>query len=149
MAETNLSRMKRVTGEKRKANGEGPVPPLVPVMNIGKKPRCPKCRVNLVKGESHECEKPAPVAEVKPESAPKKPKKSRTTRFDEEMSNRGRLPDGSQFELTYDETEGWSGTLLISGRDLTFTASASGVYRLLRNLDTFYRDWLKENNNGV
>ncbi|MFO0881814.1 MAG: hypothetical protein U0840_31340, partial [Gemmataceae bacterium] len=54
-----------------------------------------------------------------------------------------RLPAGSRFEVTYDATgQQWSGSLTVptSGGSLaTFTGSASGVFRLLGDLDKQYR----------
>jgi hypothetical protein len=50
-----------------------------------------------------------------------------------------RLPDGSGFNVVYDAgKEEWSGTLTV-GSD-TFTASASGVFKLLEKLDRLYRN---------
>ena len=54
----------------------------------------------------------------------------------------GRLPDQSGFEVRYDAaTEMWSGTLTVPGDPMprTFTASASGVFKLLSSLDKLYR----------
>jgi hypothetical protein len=54
----------------------------------------------------------------------------------------GGLPDQSGFEVRYDAaTEMWSGTLTVPGDGMprTFTASASGVFKLLSRLDELYR----------
>jgi hypothetical protein len=54
-----------------------------------------------------------------------------------------RLPDGSTFQVRYDaSTETWSGTLAVG--EATFTASASGVFKLLEKLDRLYRVTLPE-----
>lgn len=50
-----------------------------------------------------------------------------------------RLPDGARFDVTYDAaTQTWSGTLVIGA--LTLTASKSGVFKLLQELDRQYRE---------
>src|SRR5205823_1696345 len=50
-----------------------------------------------------------------------------------------RLPDGARFNVVYDAAkQEWSGTLTI-GADV-FTASASGVFKLLTHLDRLYHD---------
>jgi hypothetical protein len=51
----------------------------------------------------------------------------------------GRLPDGARYEVTYDAaSQTWSGTLTVPGRKV-FSASASGVFKLLSKLDGLYR----------
>jgi hypothetical protein len=53
---------------------------------------------------------------------------------------RERLPDQARFEVVYDAaSESWSGTLTIG--TTTFTDTASGVFRLLEQLDRQYRDF--------
>lgn len=51
----------------------------------------------------------------------------------------GRLPDGSRFTLEpYDGVnQRWTGSLEVGG--VVFTASESGVFKLLRQLDVLYR----------
>ena len=55
----------------------------------------------------------------------------------------GRLPDGANFNVTYDaQAERWTGTLTVptAGADpAVFTASAGGVFQLLRELDRLFR----------
>lgn len=59
-------------------------------------------------------------------------------------STRGRLPDGSRFDVQWDAVkEHWTGTLVVPG-DLTpcgtiFSARARGVFPLLAKLDKLYR----------
>jgi hypothetical protein len=49
-----------------------------------------------------------------------------------------RLPNGSNFNVTYDAaTEIWTGTLTVEG--VTFQATASAVFQLLKQLDQLYR----------
>jgi hypothetical protein len=58
----------------------------------------------------------------------------------------GRLPHGARFEVGYDAaSETWSGTLTVAVPETApaiFTASASGVFKLLARLDRLYRDSL-------
>lgn len=67
----------------------------------------------------------------------------------------GRLPDGATFDVRYDAAaEAWTGTLTIPAAvatelagelaDKIFTGSASGVFRLLQDLDGRYRAWRRE-----
>ena len=56
---------------------------------------------------------------------------------------RGRLPNGSRFEVAYDAArEQWSGTLTIprpGGEPAVFAGSGSGLFPLLSSLDRQYR----------
>lgn len=54
----------------------------------------------------------------------------------------GRLPDGSRFTLEpYDGVnQRWTGSLEVGG--VVFTASESGIFKLLRTLDVLYRQSL-------
>jgi hypothetical protein len=58
----------------------------------------------------------------------------------------GRLPHGARFEVGYDAaTATWFGTLAVpvpEAAPAVFTASASGVFKLLARLDRLYRDSL-------
>jgi hypothetical protein len=57
----------------------------------------------------------------------------------------GRLPDGSEFRVTYDaQAERWSGTLTVTtpGGGKAFEGEAGAVFRLLGRLDRQYRAWL-------
>lgn len=60
---------------------------------------------------------------------------------------RGRLPDGSRFEVVYDAArEQWSGTLTVptpEGAPAVFTGSGSGLFPLLSSLDKKYRATLE------
>jgi hypothetical protein len=52
-----------------------------------------------------------------------------------------RLPDGAKFEVVYDAARTqWTGTLTIG--DKVFTGAASGVFKLLNQLDRQYRESL-------
>jgi hypothetical protein len=56
-----------------------------------------------------------------------------------------RLPDGSEFHVTYNAAaERWSGTLTVATPEggQVFEGEAGGVFRLLSALDRQYRDWL-------
>jgi hypothetical protein len=56
------------------------------------------------------------------------------------MRNLGRLPHGSTFTVRYDaELEMWIGELTI--QEKVFHGSNTGVFYLLRGLDTQYREW--------
>lgn len=58
------------------------------------------------------------------------------------LNDRGRLPDGSRFDVLYDAPSGtWTGSLVIPGPNspITLTGSASGVFKLLQQLDEKYR----------
>jgi hypothetical protein len=58
----------------------------------------------------------------------------------------GRLPHGARFAVGYDAaSETWSGQLTVpvpEAAPAIFTASASGVFKLLARLDQLYRDSL-------
>ena len=57
----------------------------------------------------------------------------------------GRLPDGSEFRVTYDTAaERWVGTLTVTapGGGKVFEGEAGAVFRLLGLLDRQYRAWL-------
>ena len=65
-----------------------------------------------------------------------------------EKDEANRLPNGSTFDVIYDSIQKkWCGTLNIFeptiSNQLRFQGSASGVFRLLRELDQQYRDWLE------
>jgi hypothetical protein len=54
-----------------------------------------------------------------------------------------RLPHGSAFQSSYDaEKQQWTGTLTIDGR--VFSATVSGVFNLMRDLDAQYRQFLRD-----
>jgi hypothetical protein len=98
---------------------------------------CPECRK-----KAHE-ERQAAEMEAARQRRGGKPKgESRPTKAQE------RLPHGSRFDqLLWDAEKGlWSGTLMVpgpvGGEPAVFTASASGVFRLLRTLDGMYRAML-------
>ena len=62
-------------------------------------------------------------------------------------AKQGRLPHGSHFDVSYDATAGlWSGKLevILGGQTATFEASASGVARLLSDLDGLYRSAVEQ-----
>ncbi len=81
--------------------------------------------------------------EKKPEKAAKEEKKPRRLPPDSIDPERGRLPHGARFHVTYDAVrQEWTGSLSIPDCPL-FSGTASGVFYLLRRLDTFYRKWLE------
>lgn len=61
--------------------------------------------------------------------------------------DRGRLPDGAWFSVTYDaDTRTWSGTLRLNNAPvkpdgLTFHGTNSALFKLLWELDDQYRRW--------
>lgn len=58
-----------------------------------------------------------------------------------------RLPDGSVFRVVYDAgSKAWSGLLNVpqGGSSTDFRGTASGVFRLLQDLDNQYRTWHAE-----
>lgn len=68
---------------------------------------------------------------------------------DARRAHKGRLPDGSRFDLTYHaNTQTWTGELLIWSVEvndlITFSGEAPGVVRLLDKLDDLYRKWVTE-----
>jgi hypothetical protein len=82
--------------------------------------------------------KPAPDAP----KGPNKKERRRLAKWDDSKSKGGRLPDKAEFHAVYDAaTQSWSGSLVIPGLE-SFDNSASGVFRLLRQLDRSYRQTL-------
>lgn len=87
---------------------------------------CPGCvRANRVKRNAEK--RAAREAKGEPKSA---------------VPDAGRLPEGAVFHATYDAAkQEWTGSLeLLNG--FQFTATESGVFKLLRQLDTLYRQSL-------
>ncbi len=65
-------------------------------------------------------------------------------RCEKKQDDRGRLPDNAVYHVAYDASRTlWSGVLEIPGCPV-FTASASGVFRLLTKLDGMWRFYTKE-----
>jgi hypothetical protein len=94
---------------------------------------CPDCR-RKAHEERTEAERKA--AEERRRKAPADALASR--------QQKDRLPHGSRFDVAWDAEKGqWSGTLAIpaeaGGEAAVFTAESSGVFPLLRWLDTLYR----------
>jgi hypothetical protein len=86
-----------------------------------------------------------------PPPAPKqKPRGYSRGAFDARAREKGRLPDGSAFQVRWAaRVERWSGVLTVPtpGRGdgtaaVEFRGEAGGVFRLLESLDNQYRDWL-------
>ena len=76
---------------------------------------------------------PPQKAQPKQQQAKKKKKPRR------EQPDPGRLPHGAIFHVEYDGTkQEWSGTLTIPGYE-PFSGTASGLFRLERNLDGMFR----------
>ncbi len=60
-------------------------------------------------------------------------------------SRQGRLPDGSMFSVVYHENVmQWHGILIIGDKE--YKGCASGVFRLLANLDAMYREDIRNGN---
>lgn len=69
------------------------------------------------------------AAAAPPPEAPKPPR----------PAAQARLPHGSTFHVSYDADAGrWSGSLAVPGAG-EFTGTATGVFRLLSELDNLYR----------
>jgi hypothetical protein len=90
---------------------------------------CPECRQ-----KAHAARTAAETAAAKGRRAAS-PKGSKPGRGD----LKGRLPDGSNFNVTWDAAAGqWSGTLTVPGVG-AFTDSRPGLFKLNRALDDQYR----------
>jgi hypothetical protein len=77
---------------------------------------------------------PAPPS-AKPDPGPAKVKPKPKPKRDPDA---GRLPDGAEFTAKYDaKAKRWTGKLKIG--DAVFDSTASGVFRLMINLDASYR----------
>jgi len=64
------------------------------------------------------------------------------------LRSASRLPDGSEFRVSYDAaTRTWSGVLVVGGDH--FATQAGGVFWLLSKLDTIYRRHLRDSQGGV
>ena len=83
---------------------------------------------------------------AKSKGVPPPPKRPKTPRQrDTVLTQKTRLPGGSAFAVTYDSaTQTWSGTLTVPGVG-ALTASHSGVFTLLSNLDDQYRVTVNSN----
>jgi hypothetical protein len=93
-------------------------------------PRPPKRAGAKLTEETCPAPKPEP-GPIKPEAAKVKPKPKRDP-------DAGRLPDGAEFTAKYDaKAKRWTGKLTIG--DAVFDSTASGVFRLMINLDASYR----------
>ena len=80
-----------------------------------------------------ECRNAAHVAKVERNRLKREARKGSLPSADE-----GRLPDGAAFTVAYHAiSKRWSGKLAIGGA--VFEGKASGVFRLLQNLDAAYR----------
>lgn len=89
---------------------------------------------------------PASEAKVEPpkkvEQPKKKPPISKADRLDGKVLRKGRLPDGSSFDVKWDATaELWKGRLVmvLNGEAMQFYGEHSGVFALLSKLDNQYR----------
>jgi hypothetical protein len=85
--------------------------------------------------------RPATVAAApvpKPEPGPIKPEAAKVKPKPKRDPDAGRLPDGAEFTAKYDaKAKRWTGKLTIG--DAVFDSTASGVFRLMINLDASYR----------
>lgn len=147
---TNRERMKAAVASKPKVGPRGGTgtPP---------KPSPPPPSVSLpVATVVYHCGHQHPVADFRGAFCPacrnkagrdraERNRAKRATVHQERPNAEQRLPDGATFHVAYDATAvQWTGTLTIrdgANSETTFTASASGVFRLLRELDGAYREW--------
>jgi hypothetical protein len=92
---------------------------------------------------------PVAIEQPKPPEPPKEPKKKKEKKPKQPVSEAekrdnindtyGRLPDGANFNVSYDATEKrWSGFLAIPGFE-PIVGGHSGVFKLLTFLDREYR----------
>lgn len=84
--------------------------------------------------------------EDKPKKLSKRERKRNTApKHDKAMEDRGRLPDTSEFHVSYDAAKHlWSGKLIINmPKGAEFSGESSGVFKLLAMLDKQYREWAK------
>ncbi len=90
---------------------------------------CPECRQ-----QAHEARTVAEQAAAR---------ERRAGRAKQEAQVKDRLPHGARFDVIYDaQAERWTGTLTVptaGAEPAVFTASAGGVFRLLRELDRVFR----------
>jgi hypothetical protein len=88
------------------------------------------------KAASRPCAACRQKAEAEKELAAKQ--KKQATPAHQAPATTPRLPDGSAFNVTYDATKKeWRGSLTVPGKG-ELTAAASGVFRLLRELEQQY-----------
>jgi hypothetical protein len=81
------------------------------------------------------CREKKRAEEVKAQAANRSEKRQPSPR------DMARLPDGAKFDVVYDATRTeWTGTLTVGGQ--VFTGVASGVLKLLRQLDRKYQESL-------
>ena len=105
--------------------------------NLAERP-CPACR-QKAHAELTAREQAAAAERRKARGGPT-PRKEKAARPVVE-----RLPDGSEFRVTYDAAaERWGGTLTVTTPEggQVFEGEAGGVFTLLSALDGQYRDWL-------
>ena len=95
-------------------------------------------------------ESPEPAVAVMPHVQQKKTRRTRTPGSrDAAMHQKGRLPDMASFHAVYNAPEQiWTGTLIITGYP-EFGAQASGVFRLMANLDEMFRACLADQNGSA
>jgi hypothetical protein len=110
-------------------------------------------RKKLAGGPCPECRRQAHaelVARQQAEAARRKaarpaPPASPAPKHNGDRPSAGRLPDGSEFHVTYHAAaEHWAGTLTVTTPEggKVFEGEAGTVFRLLGLLDKQYRDWL-------
>jgi hypothetical protein len=81
-------------------------------------------------------------AEAQARQAAKQQRTSEAARSPKAPAGKGRLPDGSRFEVIYDAARTqWSGTLTV--QEKAFTSSAGSLFKLLNKLDRLYRQGLR------
>jgi hypothetical protein len=107
---------------------------------------CSACRIKAQEArQAAEREEARKRRQEKPkrDGPPAKPKKWRP-----QPNPSGRLPDGSRFDVAWNAAkEQWAGSLAVPG-SASFTAAATGVFKLLQILDGLYRAALTEEPDG-
>jgi hypothetical protein len=97
---------------------------------------CPACR------QKAEAERAAQLESARQAKERKQHEKTERQEKPRRQTGPRRLPHGSCFNVAYDESrQAWSGILTVPGEG-EWTASASGVFRLLQQLDQQY--WLSK-----
>ncbi len=99
---------------------------------------CPQCRQETHRLKTDQDQADAAAKRAANQKPPKPFTPHTSAQHDTVMRKRGRLPNGSAFSVRFSsEKDEWEGTLTVGKHD--FHGKASGVFRLLGDLDTKYR----------
>lgn len=104
-----------------------------------------RLKAKIVHNKSGKKPLPAPLAPPHPVMLSRpaaKPASAPTDARDQRFAARGRLPEGSYYEMAGWDGTVWRTSLTVPGAP-TFVGTHSGLFRLLENLDTMYREWLE------